>query len=328
MEKFRVLSDLHLDIELNGKYPLNIKNKKIFTVLCGDTAGQHEIGHEWIAKNMKRGIVINGNHMPYNYDDKTMQEQREELAAKYPMSSPITYLDAEVKCIKKEVDGILFIGSCMYSDMKISDRRNPEGDVTSNKCNAHRCMNDFRFGIKEKVYDFGIDNDPRLVKITPADYEEWFANAYAQIEEVLVENEKLENPKPVVLITHYPLIKTLLEECFYESVEDNFASYGSDKEEWIKRHPSVKCYCCGHAHDVSPKFRNYKLFRDDGSYCLVVNNARGYVKSGHDFNFNPNTFVNVKTWEVEQTPESKATIARKKKQQERNLALASLFCWC
>lgn len=327
MEKFRVLSDLHLDPEINGKFPLNIRSKKIFTVLCGDTAGQHEFGHEWIAKNMTAGIIVNGNHMPYNYDNKTMQEQREELAAKYPLSSSITYLDAEVKCVKKEVDGIIFLGSCMYSDMKIDDWRNPEGNPTVNKMRSHECMNDYRFGIKEKVYDFGPDNEPRCVKITPADYEEWFANAHEQIEAELVANEQSVDQKPVVLITHYPLIKTLLEESFYESVKDNYASYGSDKEDWIKRHPSIKCYCCGHAHDISPKYRNYKLYRDDGSYCLVVNNARGYVKSGHDFNFNPNTFVNVKTWEVEQTPESKATVARKKKQQERNLALASMFFW-
>ena len=325
MKKFRVLSDLHLDPELNGNYPFSIRNKKIFTVLCGDVAGQHEYGYDWIAKNMTSGIIVSGNHMPYNYEDKTMQEQREELAAKYPMSAPITYLDVETGHFKKEVDGILFIGTCMYSDMKITHSGNPDGDVTVNKMISHRHMNDYRFGIKEKVYDFGIDNDPRLVRITPTDYEEWFANAFEKIEAELVANESSSSPKPVVLVTHYPLIKKLLENSFYDSVDKNFASYGSDKEEWIKSHPSIKCYCCGHVHDIAPEYRNYKLQRDNGSYCLVVNNARGYVRSGHDFNFNPNVFVNVETWEVEKIQESKATIERKKKAQQQRLAMMSLF---
>lgn len=302
MKKFRVLSDLHLDPEINGNYPLEIKDKDVFTVICGDTAGEHQYGYEWIAKNVKNGILVNGNHMPYNFEHKTMQEQREELAKKYPLDGNVTYLDAEIDRIKKEVDGIVFLGSCMYSNMRIAYPGNPSGDPTSNKMVSHRNMNDFRYGIKEKVYDFGLDNEPRYVKITPQDYQDWFINAFKQMEKFLSENEASENPKPVVLVTHYPLIKTLLENSYYESVYNNYASYGSDMEYWIKMHPSIKCYCCGHAHDIDPKWRHWKLDQDNGSKCLVVNNARGYEYAGHAYNFNPNTFVNTTTWEIEQDP--------------------------
>ena len=37
MEKFRVLSDLHMDI--NEKYPFSLNNSDVFTVIAGDTSG-------------------------------------------------------------------------------------------------------------------------------------------------------------------------------------------------------------------------------------------------------------------------------------------------
>jgi len=50
MKKFRVLSDLHLDI--NERYPLDIDDKSIFTVICGDTAGYPDIVKRWILNNI------------------------------------------------------------------------------------------------------------------------------------------------------------------------------------------------------------------------------------------------------------------------------------
>lgn len=35
--KLRILSDLHLDI--NKGLPFRIKDKEIFTIICGDTSG-------------------------------------------------------------------------------------------------------------------------------------------------------------------------------------------------------------------------------------------------------------------------------------------------
>lgn len=323
MKKFRVLSDLHLDPDINGLYPLEIKDKEIFTVLCGDTAGEPDIGHEWISRNVKRGIVVNGNHMPYNFSGKTMQEQREDLARKYPIDSDISYLDVEIGNFKKEVDGILFIGTCMYSNMKVSDPHNPSGDVNINKMTAKRKMNDYRFGIKEKKWPLGSDNSPSFVYITPSDYEEWFNNAYNAIEQALNENEALETPKPVVLITHFPLIKKMMEESYYDSVRNNYASYGNDMETWIAKHSSIRCYCCGHTHDVKPDTRCFKIFHADGTHCLVVNNARGYVDYGHHFNFNPDTFVNTSNWELEQEKESEETKEVKKRHLAKMIALES-----
>ena len=96
-------------------------------------------------------------------------------------------------------------------------------------------------------------------------------------------------------------------------------------DEWILKHPSIKCYCCGHTHDVKKESRSFKMTRPDGSYCLVVNNARGYVSSCHDLNFNPNTFVNVETWEIEQTPEPTEVREEKEKRMQSLVTRLSFF---
>ena len=325
MKKFRVISDLHLDI--NAAYPLHV-NGKVFTVICGDTSGDPELSIEWIKKNIKSGIVISGNHLPYNKRKETIQELRERLEAAFPASDPVTYLDAECTTFSKEVDGILFIGTCMYSDMKISSRYNVSGIADFNMRIAHKMMNDFHHGIREKTYPVGIDAEPSLVRITPKDYVQWFDNAFTKIDALLTENEKKENPLPVVLVTHFPLIKDILVHSYYVD-PDNFASYGSDKADWLLSHPSIKCYCCGHAHMVDKNFKNFLLPRKDGTAIRVVSNTRGYLRDWQDHEFNLNTFVDTETWEVTYAPIPKHVQQEKNKRDEEfkkllsgNLALA------
>ena len=292
MKKFRVLSDLHLDI--NKKYPLKIKDKDVFTVICGDTSGYPNITIDWIKKNCPNGVGISGNHLPYNDKNKTIQQLRLELANEFQINNSFTYLDCETDVFRKEVDDIIFIGTCMYTNMAISHPIwNPTGDIEFNKrCSLYH-MNDYHWGIKSL--------EP-TINIRPDDYYEWFKRAYEKIEYALNDNEKSNKPKDVVLLTHHPLITDFLEHNGY--IDDyclsprdfNWASYASDMKQWIKRHLSIKCYCCGHIHDVYKEYRNFDIIRDDGSKCLVVNNARGYVNHGHDTFFNLNRYVDVNTW--------------------------------
>lgn len=321
MDKFRVLSDLHLDI--NDKHCFKMKDD-IFTVICGDTSGSPSQTIEWIKKNIKNGVGVSGNHLPYNRDGKTIQELREELAKEFPIDSNFTYLDVETGCYKKEIDGILFLGSCFYSNMEIKSPYYPEGDITDNKLTSHRHMNDYKWGIKEKKYWLGKDNDATLVPITPEDYVQWSKHAIETFDKELNENESRENPLPVVIITHYPLVRAVVAKSYYVD-EDNWASYGNDLEKWLESHPSIKCHCCGHCHDMNKDFRHFKIKRADGSEILIVNNSRGYVEKAHDMTFNPNRFVNVHTWEIEEIPESKSTLKKKEARYNRYLALASCF---
>lgn len=321
MEKFRVISDIHIDV--NDKYPFTLDDD-IFTIICGDTSGTPIESIKWIKKNIKTGVGVSGNHLPYNDEKKTIQSMREELAKAFPLNNDFTYLDVETGCFSKEVDGIIFLGSCFYSNMKIKSPYNPDGDVTNNKLASHRHMNDYRWGIKSIEYHLGLDNDPTITYITPQDYVEWSERALNQFDLILNENEKLLTPKPVVLITHYPLIKSIIANSFYVD-DDNWASYGNDLEDWVKSHKSIKCHCCGHCHDMHKDYRNFYITRDDGTKILVVNNSRGYMFKAHDATFNPNRFVNTKTWEIEEIPESKSIIDEKEQRYKKLIGMLGCF---
>lgn len=329
MEKFRVISDLHLDI--NEHYPLEF-NDDIFTVICGDTSGSPSMSIDWIKKNIKCGVGVSGNHLPYNDDGKTIQELREELANAFPNNAAFTYLDCETGVFSKEVDGILFIGTCMYTDMHVKHEQwNPDGDIGINMRSSEYNMNDFRWGIKSKIYPVGQDNSCTTKSITAHDYIDWFSNAYNKIEAMLNKNEALANPKPIVLITHHPLI---VEPAYhnwymenpnniYSMREYNLASYVSDMRSWLVRHNSIKCYCYGHIHAIEEDWRNFNIMHADGSKMLVINNARGYVMRGHDSKFMKNVFVNTTTWEVEKSIDKDEESAK----EERNKSFEKNLAW-
>ena len=318
MDRFRQLSDLHLDI--NEDYPLELKDKDIFTVICGDTAGNTEMGIDWIRKNVRRGIIIAGNHMPYGNagkpyaEKKTMDEYRKWLKAEFPMNSDVSFLDAENGDVAKEVDGILFVGSCFYSNFRIAESTwNPSGNQALNMINSEYHMNDYKMGYIKREFPAGTDNEPSYVRMKPSDLNGWFCNAFTAIDKVLNENEKVEKPKPVVMLTHYPLVKDYLKHNWYvESPNSIFrqrdfiwGSYASDLKTWLKRYPSLKCYCSGHIHDVEKDYRYYSIKRNGMDDLLLVHNVRGYVRRGHARWFNPDTFIDVKSWTAYETPLTK-----------------------
>lgn len=330
MEKFRVLSDLHIDI--NECYSLAFTDD-VFTVICGDTSGSPSMSIDWIKKNIKCGVGVSGNHLPYNDEKKTIQELREELAKAFPASSPFTYLDCETGTFAKEVDGIIFIGTCMYTDMHVKHKvMNPSGDPEVNMRGSQCNMNDYRWGIKSIEWPSGKNGIPSMKHITAQDYMDWFKNAYNMIEKVLNENEASASSKPIVLITHHSLLTGFAYHSWYIENPDNIwslrdynlASYVSDMEMWLSRHSSIKCYCCGHIHAIEKPWRSFKMKHNDGSELLVVNNARGYVLHGHDTNFMSNFFVNTKTWEVEVVPDEKEEAEKKARNANfmKNLAWA------
>lgn len=311
--KFRVISDIHLDI--NEKHTPSF-NDDVFTVVCGDTSGYPDKTIDWINKNIKNGIGVSGNHLPYNDSFAPIQSFRDQLHEAFPKDSSFTYLDAECGIVSKEVDGILFVGSCFYSDMRIVSDVNPTGDIDDNKMISFNRMNDYRHGIKDIT-------DGVAHRITPSDYVEWNKHALAMFEDVISENEKSINPKPIVVITHYPMVRDVLEHSLYVD-RDNFPSYGNDMVSFFEKHPSIKCHCCGHCHDMLEDYRHFKIHRKCGD-LLVVNNSFGYYHNWHDLTFNPNRFVNTDTWDVEEIPESDEIVEDKENRRRRMIGIFSMF---
>lgn len=330
MNKFRVISDLHLDV--NHKHPFSLRDDGIFTVICGDTDGNPINTIEWIKKNVKSGVGVSGNHLPYNSRDLEIQKYREELADAFKHDDSFTYLDVETQTFAKEVDGIVFLGSCGYSNFRIKHPDwNPTGDQALNFMCSEWNMNDYRWGILKKTFPAGHEDKPSFKMMRAKDYAQWFLEAWMAFDRFLDENEKLAHPKPVVLITHHAWLKDTvdkngyIEQHFDSRREFNWASYASDMQHWMISHPSIKCYCYGHIHDIYKDYRSFTIDRIDGSKILVVNNCRGYVSRGHDYHFNPNIFVNTKDWTLEIDPESEEELNAKKDRADDTLRKLALF---
>lgn len=294
--KIRVLSDLHLDV--NADYDFKLKDKDIFTVIAGDTSGDSEMTEKWIKKNVKRGIFISGNHLVYNNKYKLIQELRDELHAAFPIDSDITYLDNECGVLSKVVDGILFIGTTLYTDYRYSayDTGSDVEKIALNKAYGQRGLNDFRYGMV-KPGQF----------MTSYDYADWFVLAWKNIERLVVENEADKN-LPVILVTHHCISPKCISSKYVDS-ELN-ASYVSDKEDFIRNHPSIKCVISGHVHHQT----DFSIDQINGEKCLYVLNPRGYCMHCEDIpDFNANTFVDTDTWTLTKEPKSKSLEEKEKR---------------
>lgn len=304
--KIRILSDLHVDI--NENKPL-FYNDDVFTLICGDTAQSPSTAIEWINANIKNGLVICGNHLPYeNYgaeakDKKTISEFKNEFAAAFPVENNITFFDESVGVISKVVNNILFVGSVMYTDMQIKHPIfNPTGNREKNYHFSGLHMNDFNFGITDKTLT--KDGILKLTYLHPRNYAEWFDATYEKIDRILTENEAKASPLPVVLFTHHPLISDYIYHSYYIETsyshwEYNNPSYASDRYRWLEQHHSIKVYCCGHVHDVEPRYRILEHVRSNGDILKIVNNARGYIRYGHDRFFDENLILDTDTWNIE-----------------------------
>ena len=64
--KFRVLSDLHIDVNRDYDFFMSERDKGMFTVLAGDTSGDPLKTRQWIEQNLKEGVFVSGNHLVYN----------------------------------------------------------------------------------------------------------------------------------------------------------------------------------------------------------------------------------------------------------------------
>lgn len=384
MEKFRVLSDLHMDI--NENFPFSVSDNSIFTVIAGDTSGTvcsisascdnpyicvdikgerkaiEFFGHvksakisyeqksgnwiydgnvvtsensgiyissgsandfpkdednadkmavtlnfsnfaeDWIRDNVKRGIIVAGNHLVYNHDGYSIEELKRRLGRAFPLESDISFLDDSIGVISKRVDGILFVGSTLYTDYMLPCGENVAFDEKSlierNKWLAQPKMsggglNDFNFGYTEycTYANRWLEPDGGKFRLTPNNYERFFHDTFGSIRRVVEENADSE----VVVVTHHCPSPRCISSKYVDSALN--ASYVSNLEDFILSHKNIRCWICGHVHHRA----DFRI-----GDCLVVMNPLGYCKYGEYMAngdgtkaWSPDTFVNVKNWEIE-----------------------------
>lgn len=297
--KIRVLSDLHVDVNdlYSDHQPLKL-NDDTFTIIAGDTAGSPEIAIDWIQQNVQKGLVISGNHIVYSGDKRPIQDLKQDMARAFPKEAPVTYLDQMTGVMSKEIDGILFVGTTLYTDYALSPDILAENAMRYAGSKSFG-VNDFRFGYT-KIQD-------KVRPIIPPDYRRWFIESKKEMTRIIEANPN----KEVVVITHHcPSIR-----CCVNDWELLNPSYASNLENFIKEHPNIKLWIAGHVHQR----KNFKI-----GNCLVLMNPKGYAFEWEDRGFNPNTFVETKDWSVHQTPVKIASNESEKKSFQQALKRASL----
>lgn len=386
MERFRIISDLHLDVNYN--YNLGIKKDDVFTVIAGDTSGEQfiithkepkHVGFEifddfkfmqyvgknngivkliynsqtkkwmykdksfdctnelartniyidnpsdlrnsdeitvkiinvekWIKEHISKGILVAGNHIVYNHYNKTIEDLKENLANKFSLKSNISFLDNATGVMSKEVDGILFIGTTLYTDYEyvsevLKDRLNgvPIDQIIDFNCGiaspkfSGGGLNDFNYGRTRECKYIRSPDCGKLdwYYLRPKNYLDFFNRSFAEIKSI-VENNK---DKDIVIVTHHGISPKCISKEYVRN--DMNASYISNLEDFIRSHKNIKCWCCGHVHHRA----DFKI-----GQCRVVMNPLGYCKYGQflknkenerDWSFN--TFVDTKTWTVSYDP--------------------------
>ena len=290
IEKIRVFSDLHIDV--NRHFPLEMPESDAFTVIPGDVCGNVEKSIAWIKDNVKRGIVVAGNHIVYDAKKGlTLADLKNKLAEAFPVDGEISFLDCSTVCSVVK-GGILFVGTTLYTNYEHMNKTDfPCATTYEARCRnmyiARNCMNDFY----------------KHVPVSPEMYFDMFTRDFDEIKRIVEENEKSETPLPVVVVTHHcPSSKFIVPK--YEDSELN-ASFVSDLDSFIDSHPSIKAWIAGHIHS--------KVVEKSETGCKLVANPRGYsgdywVTDFHRrqkgnlrpaiLDWNPNVFLGTETWNV------------------------------
>ena len=283
--KIRVLSDLHVDVnEMYAAHRAIHLDDDVFTIIAGDTAGNVPDSINWIHQNVQKGLVIAGNHIVYAANRQPVQDLKQQLAQAFPQESPITFLDQMTGTMTKEVDNLLFIGTTLYTNYSLLSDVSVE--TAMGYALGRHGMNDFRFG-------YTRDQD-QIRPLHPKDYLRWFIESQKEITRQVESHPD----KEIVLITHH----CPSGQCCSNNYDIINASYASNLEPFIREHPNIKLWICGHAHNR----KNFKV-----GNCLVLMNPRGYEFEGECFDFNPNTFVETKDWSVHCDPLKKDPNAEK-----------------
>lgn len=265
--KIRIMSDLHIDV--NSKYPLQLpqKDRGIFTILAGDTAGEVADGVFWIRDNCPYGVCVAGNHLVYNHYGKTIQNLKEDLKQEFPQSSTMTFLENDYKQI---TDNIIVIGATLYTDYHLDGIPTHIGMRV-----CKRYMNDFRWGLYQ-------DKD-EIVGLKPEHYLDMFKESLAYIEKICNENPD----KQIIVVTHHAPSNQAITSSYRGS--DSNCGYASNLGGFITQHPNIKAWIYGHCHTTT----QFKI-----GNCICINNSRGYVQYKEDMNWNPCFYLDTETWET------------------------------
>lgn len=262
--KFRVISDLHVDV--NEKYPFELMDnydhdKNVITLVAGDVSGDPQIDYRWLHENTNyKGFLVSGNHIVYNDKDKTIQDLQQEERDLFAKSDRWQYMEKDYKVFDNEK--IVIFGATLWTDFELTSK-----DPTWGMLMAKQSMNDFRWGLMK-------DENGVVAGLRP----QWCLEEHKKTLETL-DNVCKEYPDySIVVLTHHcPSAYSIPQE--YSHYGNNCA-YASHLEEFITNHPNIKAWVCGHVHQP----HKYNI-----GQCQVFSNPMGYIHYHENKNWDRNT---------------------------------------
>lgn len=253
-EYLRVISDMHVDINMERDYTFDFKDD--FIVNAGDTSGNYGTTADWVRTHIARGVVVAGNHLGYDskygangvpaYIEDTftkIQEsraaQKENLEASFTRKGSISLLEDRFV----ERYGIFFWGSELRSDFKIFGEENQAACMME----AARGMNDFRRCVKLTQDKSKPKGEQGVVRTyTPEDHLAEFGVHTTLLNKHLHVMESKGPDTPVVLVTHFvPSVYGVAEEYRSDPIT---AAFASDLTWVLEKFPNVRLWCFGHTH--------------------------------------------------------------------------------
>ena len=322
--KLRLVSDLHIDV--NDRYGVSLTengDNDVFTLIAGDICGTVDDTISWINRNVRKGAFCAGNHIVYNpkavgdwLASKVIvpiEDLKDSLHNAFPPESGITFFDYDVGVMSKEIDdGVLLVSDVMYTDYRLKiPGINETGDYKFNMRMAEprgmggSYLNDFVYGYtRKKMYakekwDDGESRfgTPRGIwRLRAKYYRDHHLRAWKEVTRIVEENPD----KDIVLMTHHCLSPKCISEDY---VNDRLnASYVSDKERWIKKHPNIKLILSGHVHHRAHfKVGNTLYVLNPLGYCRDTMTQYNPETGKHEM-WTPNCFVDTKTWNLTYEP--------------------------
>ena len=139
--KFRVISDLHVDV--NHRYPFELmdNDKNVITLVAGDVSGDPKLDYKWLHENTNySGIMVSGNHIVYNDRGMPIQDLQQEERDLFAKSDRWQYMEKDYKVFDDEK--IVIFGATLWSDFKVGSHDSGWGMIL-----AKQTMNDFRLGL-------------------------------------------------------------------------------------------------------------------------------------------------------------------------------------
>lgn len=229
-DSFYLSSDSHFNPSKIKKSSILVnKYTKYFNIFCGDASDNPQESVNWLKNSLKYGVFTNGESFSLN-SNSTLQDNINLLRKEFPLNSPLKYLNNN--CV--EINGVIFIGSCLYTDFNCS----PDLDKEEVLKYIRKNMPEFSCTTVNS-----INGTTRL--LDPLDYIDYFNNSISYIQEKLIEHLH----DQVVIVSHFAPFPYSYEERKFIKNTYKTPYYCNNLSELFKKFKNIRMWCHGHIHN-------------------------------------------------------------------------------